>query len=135
MNITIQHAFLPHLDPEASLRFYRDLLGFEVRQDVSYEDKRWLTVGPPGQPETAIALHPPGLDPGITEEEHAAIRSLMAKGAFAAVTLATDDVDGLFESLAAGGVDVIQKPMDQDWGVRDCAVRDPGGTMVRINQR
>ncbi len=134
MDISIHYAFLPHTDAEAALGFYRDALGFEVRQDVGYADMRWITVGPPGQP-TSIVLHPPAVDPGITEDERRTILDLVTKGAYGAITLATDDLDGLFERLEAAGVDVIQEPMDQDYGVRDCAFRDPAGNLVRVNQR
>jgi uncharacterized glyoxalase superfamily protein PhnB len=134
MDISIHYAFLPHTDAEAALGFYRDALGFEVRQDVGYADMRWITVGPPGQP-TSIVLHPPAVDPGITEDERRTILDLVTKGAYGAITLATDDLDGLFERLEAAGVDVVQEPMDQDYGVRDCAFRDPAGNLVRVNQR
>ncbi|MGO1172979.1 MAG: VOC family protein [Actinomycetaceae bacterium] len=134
MDISIALAFLPHTDAEAALGFYRDTLGFEVRKDVGYEDMRWLTVGPPGQPGTSILLHPPAVDPGITEDERRTIHELVAKGSYTAVTLASDDLDGLFERLAAAGADVVQEPTDQDYGVRDGAVRDPAGNIVRINQ-
>ena len=134
MNINICYAFLPYTDGEAALGFYRDLLGFEVRQDVGYQGMRWITVGPPGQPETSIVLHPPAADPGITEDERRVILDLIAKGAFTAITLATDDLDGLFERLESAGADVVQEPTDQDYGVRDCAFRDPAGNLVRINQ-
>jgi len=119
MNITIHYAFLPHTDAEAALGFYRDTLGFEVRQDVGYEGMRWITVGPPNQPETSIVLHPPAVDPGITDEERRTILELVAKGSYGALTLATDDLDGLFERLQASGADVVQEPMDQPYGVRD----------------
>lgn len=135
MNITIHYAFLPHTDAEAALGFYRDTLGFEVRQDVGYEDMRWLTVGPPNQPDTGIVLHPPAVDPGLTDEERQTVLELIAKGSYAALTLATDDLDGLFERLQASGADVLQEPMDQDYGVRDCAFRDPSGNLLRINER
>lgn len=135
MDITIHYAFLPHTDAEAALGFYRDTLGFEVRQDVGYEDMRWLTVGPVGQPGTAIVLHPPAVDPGITEEERRVILDLIAKGSYGALTLATDDLDDLFARLEAAGADVVQEPTDQDYGVRDCAFRDPSGNLIRINQR
>ncbi|WP_212820120.1 VOC family protein [Polymorphospora rubra] len=134
MDITIHHAFLPHTDAGAALAFYRDTLGFEVRKDVGHENLRWITVGPPGQPGTSIVLHPPAVDPGITEDERGAVLALIAKGAYTAVTLATDDLDGLFERLAAAGADVVQEPIDQTYGVRDCAFRDPAGNLVRINQ-
>ena len=135
MNITIHYAFLPHTDAEAALGFYRDTLGFDVRQDVGYEGMRWITVGPPNQPETSIVLHPPAVDPGITDEERRTILELVAKGSYGALTLATDDLDGLFERLQASGADVVQEPMDQPYGVRDCAFRDPAGNLLRINAR
>ncbi|UFU08264.1 VOC family protein [Ruania halotolerans] len=135
MDITIHYTFLPHTDAEAALGFYRDTLGFEVRQDVGFDGMRWITVGPPNQPETSIVLTPPAADPGITEDERATILELIAKGSFAALTLATDDLDGLFEKLQASGADVLQEPTDQPYGVRDCAFRDPSGNLLRINQR
>jgi uncharacterized glyoxalase superfamily protein PhnB len=134
MTITINYAFLPHTDAEAALGFYRDVLGFEVRKDVGYEDMRWLTVGPPGQPGTSIVLHPPAVDPGLSDDERRTILGLIAKGSYGALTLASDDLDALFEQLAAAGVDIVQEPIDQDYGVRDCAVRDPSGNLLRINQ-
>ncbi|MCS3426628.1 VOC family protein [Leucobacter aridicollis] len=135
MNISIHYAFLPHTDPEASLRFYRDALGFEVRNDVGYENMRWITVGPEGQPDTSIVLHPPAVDPGVSEAERSVILDLMAKGVYGALTLATDDLDGFFAKLVAAGADVVQEPIDQDYGVRDCAFRDPSGNLIRVNQR
>jgi len=134
MNITIRNAFLPHTDADAALGFYRDLLGFELRQDVGYENLRWLTVGPVGQPGISIVLHPPAVDPGITAEEKETILDLIAKGVYGTVTLASDDLDALFERLEAAGADIVQEPTDQDYGVRDCAVRDPAGNLIRINQ-
>jgi uncharacterized glyoxalase superfamily protein PhnB len=134
MKTLIHYTFLPHTDPEAALGFYRDILDFEVRQDIGYEDMRWMTVGPADQPETSIVLHPPAVDPGITDEERKVINDLIAKGVYGAVTLATDDLDGLFERLEAAGADVLQEPIDQDYGVRDCAFRDPAGNLIRINQ-
>ncbi len=131
-DITIHQSYLPHTDAEASLAFYRDALGFEVRNDVEYEGLHWLTIGPPGQPDTAIVLHPPAVDPGITEEERRTIAEMMAKGTFASINLATHDLDGTFERLQAGDADVVQEPTNQPWGVRDCALRDPAGNMVRI---
>ena len=132
VDVIIRHTFLPHTDPEAALGFYRDILGFEVRADAGYEDMRWITVGPVGQPGTSIVLHPPAADPGITGEERHTILELIAKGVYAAVTLATDDLDGLFDRLQAAGAEVIQEPIDQDYGVRDCAFRDPAGNLIRI---
>ncbi|MCT2586053.1 VOC family protein [Actinophytocola gossypii] len=132
MDITIHQAFLPHDDPQASLAFYRDTLGFEVRQEVEYGDQHWITVGPPGQPETSIVLHPPFADPGITDEERRVVTEMMAKGTYAGINLATKDLDSTFERLQAGDAEVVQEPTDQPWGVRDCAFRDPAGSMIRI---
>ena len=134
MNLTIHYAFLQHTDPEAALVFYRDILGFEVRNDVGYEDMRWITVGPVGQPGTSIVLHPPAADPGVTEDERRTVLELIAKGSYGAITLATDDLDGLFQRLEAADADVVQEPIDQGYGVRDCAFRDPAGNLIRINQ-
>lgn len=134
MKISIHYVFLPHTDAEAALGFYRDALGFEVRNDVGYEGMRWLTVGPIGQPETSVVLHPPATDPGITDAERATILELIAKGSYGALTLAVDDLDRLFDRLAVAGADVVQEPMDQPYGVRDCAFRDPAGNLLRINQ-
>ena len=134
MNLTIHYAFLPHTDPEAALAFYRDILGFEVRNDVGYEDMRWITVGPVGQPGTSIVLHPPAADPGVTEDERRTVLELIAKGSYGAITLATDDLDGLFQRLEAADADVVQEPIDQGYGVRDCAFRDPAGNTVRLQQ-
>ena len=135
MDITIHMTFLPHDDPDVSLAFYRDTLGFEVRNDVGYGGMRWITVGPPGQPGTSIVLHPPAADPGITDDERRTIAEMMAKGSYATIILATGDLDGVFERLAASGAEVVEEPTEQPWGVRDCAVRDPAGNLVRINER
>jgi len=135
MDITISASFLPHDDPEASLGFYRDILGFEVRQDVGQGQMRWLTVGPPGQPGTSIVLHPPFADPGITEDERRTISEMMAKGTYAALLLATPDVDAAFAKVEAAGAEVVQEPVDQPYGIRDCALRDPAGNLVRLQQR
>jgi uncharacterized glyoxalase superfamily protein PhnB len=132
MDLKIHQTYLPHTDHEASLAFYRDILGFEVRNDVEYNGMHWLTLGPPDQPDTSIVLHPPGADPGVTDEERATIAEMMAKGTYAAINLATRDLDATFEELEAKGVEIVQEPTDQPWGVRDCAVRDPAGTMIRI---
>ena len=134
MDLSIHLTFLPTDDPEASLAFYRDVLGFDVRNDVGHGAMRWITVGPPGQPGTSVVLHPPAADPGVTDAERRTIAELMAKGSYASIVLGTSDVDGVFEQLQARGADVVQEPMDQPYGVRDCAVRDPAGNMVRINQ-
>lgn len=132
MDITIHQAYLPHDDPEAARAFYRDKLGFEVRKEVEYGGLHWITVGPPGQPDTGIVLHPPAADPGITDDERRTIAEMMAKGTYAGINLATKDLAGTFERLQAGDADVVQEPTDQPWGTRDCAVRDPAGNMIRI---
>jgi catechol 2,3-dioxygenase-like lactoylglutathione lyase family enzyme len=134
-DITISSSFLPHDDPDASLRFYRDVLGFEVRLDVGSGAMRWITVGPADQPDTSIVLAPPAVDPGITDEERRTIAEMMAKGTYAMILLATKDLDGTFERLQASDVDVVQEPVDQPYGVRDCAVRDPAGNLIRIQER
>ncbi|WP_329389266.1 VOC family protein [Streptomyces sp. NBC_01351] len=133
-DVTVHWTFLPHTDPEASLAFYRDVLGFEVRNDVGYGEMRWITVGPAGSPGTAIVLEPPAADPGITEDERRTVAEMMAKGTYARITLATTDLDGTFERLRAGGAEFVQEPTEQPYGVRDCAFRDPAGNLIRINE-
>jgi uncharacterized glyoxalase superfamily protein PhnB len=133
-DITINASMLPHDDPDASLAFWRDTLGFEVRLDVEYGGMHWITVGPPNQPDTAIVLYPPAANPGVTEDERRTIAEMMAKGTYASINLATDDVDGTFERLQAGDAEVVQEPTDQPYGIRDCAFRDPSGNLIRIQQ-
>ena len=135
MNLSIHTTVLPHDDPDASVAFYRDALGFEVRLDVGQGSMRWLTVGPPNQPDTNIVLHPPALDPGITDDERRTVTEMMAKGTYAVLLLASDDVDAAFEQVAGHDVEVVQEPTDQPYGVRDCAFRDPAGNLIRIQQR
>jgi uncharacterized glyoxalase superfamily protein PhnB len=134
MGITIHASFLPHDDPDASLAFYREALGFEVRNDVGYGGMRWITVGPADQPGTSIVLHPPAASPSVTDDERRTIAEMMAKGTYAIILLATADLDGTFARLQAGGAEVVQEPTDQPYGVRDCAVRDPAGNLIRINE-
>jgi catechol 2,3-dioxygenase-like lactoylglutathione lyase family enzyme len=134
MDIIIHSTFLPHSDPEASLAFYRDTLGFEVRNDVGYKGMRWITVGPVGQPGTAIVLHPPAATPGLTDDERRTIAEMMAKGTYAMLILATADLDATFAKLQASDAEVIQEPTEQPYGVRDCAFRDPAGNHIRINE-
>jgi uncharacterized glyoxalase superfamily protein PhnB len=134
MDINIYQAYLPHNDPEAALAFYQGILGFEVRNDVGYEGMRWITVGPVGQPEVSIVLHPPAADPGITDEERNVIAEMMAKGTYASINLSTSDLDGVFAKLQENA-EVVQEPTDQPYGIRDCAFRDPAGNMVRIKQK
>ncbi|HEY7280369.1 MAG TPA: VOC family protein [Actinomycetota bacterium] len=135
MDITIHSSMLPHDDPGATLAFYRDTLGFEVRLDVEYNGMHWITVGPADQPDTAIVLYPPAASPGITDDERQTIAEMMAKGTYASVNLATRDLDGTFERLQAGDAEVVQEPTDQPYGIRDCAFRDPSGNLIRIQQR
>jgi catechol 2,3-dioxygenase-like lactoylglutathione lyase family enzyme len=135
MDVTIHAAFLPHDDPDASLAFYRDALGFEVRSDVGFGGLRWITVGPASQPGTSIVLEPPAAPGcGITDDECRAIAEMMAKGSYAHITLATADLDGTFARLQASGAEVVQEPAEQPYGVRDCAIRDPAGTLIRISE-
>jgi catechol 2,3-dioxygenase-like lactoylglutathione lyase family enzyme len=135
MDITIHSSFLPHDDPNASLAFYRDTLGFEVRNDVGYNGMHWITVGPSDQPGTSIVLHPPAVDPGLTDDERRTIVEMMAKGTYASILLATADLDDAFERVQASGVEVVQEPTEQPYGVRDCAIRDPAGNLIRIQER
>ncbi len=132
-NITIHSSMLPHTDPEASLAFYRDALGFEVRNDVEYGGMHWITLGPADQPDTSIVLYPPQASPGVTEEERSTIAEMMAKGTYASINLATTDLDGTFDRLQAAA-EVVQEPTDQPYGIRDCAFRDPAGNLVRIQE-
>ena len=134
MDITIHSTLLPHTDPDASLAFYRDTLGFEVRNDVGRGTMRWITVGPADQPGTSIVLHPPAVDPGITDDERRTITEMMAKGTYAMIIMATKNLDDTFARLQAAGADVVQEPTEQPYGIRDCAFRDPAGNMIRINE-
>ncbi|GAA4456548.1 VOC family protein [Phytohabitans houttuyneae] len=134
MDITIHASFLPHEDPDASLAFYRDVLGFEVRGDVGYDGMRWITVGPADQPDTSLVLEPPAADPGVTDDERRTIAEMMAKGTYAGVVLATKDLDGLFARIQATDAEIVQEPIDQPYGVRDFAIRDPAGNMLRIQE-
>ena len=134
MALTIHSTFLPHHDADASLAFYRDTLGFEVRNDVGYGGMRWITVGPAGQPATSIVLEPPMADPGVTDDERRTVAQMMAKGTFARVLLATADLDGAFARLQAAGAEVVQEPIDQPYGVRDCAFLDPAGNLIRLQE-
>jgi uncharacterized glyoxalase superfamily protein PhnB len=133
MDITIHASFLPHDDPDASLAFYRDTLGFEVRNEVEYGGMHWLTVGPPDQPGTSIVLYPAAATPGITDDERRTITEMMAKGTYASINLATADLDGAFERLQASA-EVVQEPTEQPYGLRDCAVRDPAGNLIRMQE-
>ena len=135
MDITISSSFLPQDDPDAAIAFYRDVLGFEIRNDVGYNGMHWITVGPPGQPETSIVLYPPAASPGLTDDERRTVAEMMAKGTYGQVLLATKDVDAAFEQLQGTDAEVVQEPTDQPYGVRDCAFRDPAGNLIRLQQR
>ena len=135
MDITIHMTFLPHNDPDASLAFYRDTLGFEVRTDVGNGKMRWITVGPAGQPGTSILLAPPATDPGTTDDERRTITEMMAKGTYGWILLATKDLDGTFARLQASNAEVVQEPTEQPYGIRDCAFRDPAGNLIRIQEQ
>ncbi len=134
MDLSITSAFLPHSDPDATIAFYRDTLGFEIRNDVEMHGLHWITVGPPNQPDVNIVLYPPGVDPGITEDERRVITEMMAKGTYGIITFATPDLDATFEHVQANGAEIVQEPADQPWGLRDSAIRDPSGNLIRINQ-
>lgn len=134
MDINISASFLPHDDADAAIAFYRDKLGFEVRKDVRYNGMVWLTVGPPDQPAVSIVLTPPGVDPGLTDDERKMISEMMAKGTYGGLLLATKNVDETFERLQSTDVDIVQEPTDQPYGIRDFAVRDPAGNLLRIQQ-
>ena len=134
MDINICNAFLPHDDRDAAVAFYCDMLGFELRNDVGYNGMHWLTVGPPNQPDVNLVLFPPGADPGVTDDERRIIVEMMAKGTYAALLLATKDLDGTFERLLAGDAEIVQEPTQQPYGIRDCAVRDPAGNLIRIQE-
>src|SRR6476660_129333 len=118
MDISISASFLPHTDPDASLAFYRDTLGFEVRGDVGYGGMRWITVGPVDQPGTSIVLHPPAAYPGITDDERRTIAEMMAKGTYATLLLATADLDRTCDQVQASGAEVVQEPTEQPYGIR-----------------
>ena len=134
MNLKIDASFLPHNDPEETLNFYRDTLGFEVRNDVGYNGMHWITVGPADQPDTSIVLFPLAATPGITEDEQGMIAEMMAKGTYGSINLTTSDVDDTFARLQASGAEVVQEPTDQPYGLRDCSFRDPAGNLIRINK-
>ena len=134
MDITIHSSFLPHDDPDASLAFYRDTLGFEVRLDVGKGTMRWITVGPADQPGTNIVLYPPTATPGLTDDERRTIVEMMAKGTYGMLMLATEDLDGVFAKIAASDAEIVEEPTEQPYGSRDCSLRDPAGNMIKIQQ-
>jgi len=135
MELKVSHCFIAVDDHDKALGFYRDVLGLEVRNDVSFEGMRWVSVGPPGQPDIDIVLEPPCGDPNASSADKEAAATLLAKGLLRAVLFTSDDVDATFERVRQSGADVVQEPIDQPYGVRDCAFRDPAGNMLRFNQR
>lgn len=135
MSITLSHCFIAVHDHDKALGFYRDALGLDVRMDVKYEGMRWVTLGPRTQPDVNIVLEPPLADPNASKEDRKAMAELLAKGLLRAVNFAADDCDATFERLRASGAEVLQEPMDQAYGVRDCAFRDPSGNMIRFSQK
>ncbi|MGA5408595.1 VOC family protein [Streptomyces lavendulocolor] len=134
MDIKLAQCFIAVDDHDKALTFYRDVLGLEVRNDVGFEGMRWVTVGSPAQPDVEIVLEPPLADPNASPADRQAMAELLAKGMLRGVIFTTDDVDATFERILAAGGDVLQEPMDQPYGVRDCAFRDPAGNMLRFNQ-
>lgn len=134
MEIKISNAFLPQDDPQAAIEFYRDVLGFEIRNDVGKGDMHWITAGPSGQPDVSVVLYPPAATPGLTEDEKLTISEMMAKGTFAMLTLSSPELDATFEQIRSRGAEIVQEPVDQPYGLRDCAIRDPAGNLIRINQ-
>jgi uncharacterized glyoxalase superfamily protein PhnB len=134
MNVQLANCFLSVDDHEKAIAFYRDALGFEVRNDVQAYGMRWTTLGSPSQPDMSVVLEPPAADPGISASDRTALGDLLAKGLLGRLVLTTTDVDATFEAVAATGAEVVQEPMDQPYGVRDCAFRDPAGNLIRINQ-
>ncbi|MGA5422166.1 VOC family protein [Streptomyces lavendulocolor] len=134
MDIKLAQCFIAVDDHDKALTFYRDVLGLEVRNDVGFEGMRWVTVGSPAQPDVEIVLEPPLADPNASPADRQAMAELLAKGMLRGVIFTTDDVDATFERILAAGGDVLQEPVDQPYGVRDCAFRDPAGNMLRFNQ-
>ncbi|GGJ67317.1 glyoxalase [Deinococcus aquiradiocola] len=134
MPISIHQSFLPHTDPAASLAFWRDTVGFTVLSDVGYNGLHWITLGAEGQASPSIVLYPPQATPGITDDERRTVAEMMAKGSYATIILATTELDVIFERLQASDAEVVQEPVLQPYGVRDCAFRDPAGNLVRIQE-
>jgi catechol 2,3-dioxygenase-like lactoylglutathione lyase family enzyme len=135
MDLKISQCFISVDDHDRALAFYCDVLGLEVRNDVGFEGMRWVTVGPPLQPDVEIVLEPPLADPNAPAADRQAVAELMAKGLLRGVIFTTENCDATYERLLAADADVLQEPMDQPYGVRDCAVRDPAGNLLRFTQR
>ncbi|MGW7818413.1 VOC family protein [Streptomyces puniciscabiei] len=135
MDVKLKNCFIAVDDHDKALAFYRDVLGLEVRNDVSFEDMRWVTLGSPLQPDVEIVLEPPGANPDASPADRQALAELLAKGMLRGVIFTTEDCDALYERVRAAGADVLQEPTDQPYGVRDCAFRDPAGNQLRFLQR
>ncbi|MEW2495777.1 VOC family protein [Streptomyces nodosus] len=135
MDVKLAQCFIAVDDHDKALAFYRDVLGLEVRNDVGFEGMRWVTVGSPLQPDVEIVLEPPGMNPDASPADRQAMAELLAKGMLRGVIFSTSDCDTLFERVQASGADLVQEPMDQPYGVRDCAFRDPAGNLLRFTQR
>jgi catechol 2,3-dioxygenase-like lactoylglutathione lyase family enzyme len=132
MDIKVAHVFLIVDDHDKALAFYRDTLGFEVRNDVKYAGMRWVTLGSPTQPEVNLVLEPPAADPGISPSDRAVIGDLLAKGLLRGVNFSTSDLGETFDRVQATGADIVQEPMDMPYGTREAAVRDPAGNLIRL---
>ena len=134
MNLTVSHTFITVSDQDQALQFYRDVIGLKVVNDVAFDGLRWLSLTPPAQPGVEIVLQVPEQYPDISPADRDAMAALVAKGLLAGVIFTTDDCDATFEQLRAAGAEVLQEPIDQPYGVRDCAFRDPAGNMLRFSQ-
>ncbi|WP_407991835.1 VOC family protein [Kitasatospora sp. CMC57] len=134
MDIKLSQCFIAADDHDKAVPFYRDVLGLEVRNDVGYGGMRWVTLGAPSQPDVDIVLEPPLADPNASAADREAVAELLAKGLLRGVIFSTDDCDATFERIRAAGAEVLQEPIDQHYGVRDCAFRDPAGNMIRFSQ-
>jgi catechol 2,3-dioxygenase-like lactoylglutathione lyase family enzyme len=132
MTVSLQYSQITVLDPEESLAFYRDALGLDVIQDVKSGDHRWITLGVTGDDNAAVVLSDPHA--GRSQADGDALQELVVKGSMSPIVFRTDDLDTAFERVRASGAEVLQEPIDQPWGPRDCAFRDPSGNMVRILQ-
>jgi catechol 2,3-dioxygenase-like lactoylglutathione lyase family enzyme len=131
MDLTLSHTFVTVDDQDKALAFYSGVLGLTVNTDVAFEGMRWLTVGSPDQPGVEIVLLPPL---GPAESERDTILDLMRKGGMNGLIFNTKDLDATFEAISAAGGEVVQEPIDQPYGVRDCAFRDPFGNSLRFSE-
>ncbi|MFT2019297.1 VOC family protein [Streptomyces sp. 796.1] len=132
MTIALQYCHITVNDPDASLGFYRDALGLVVRNDVASDGFRWVTLSSDDQPDLQIVLSEPHA--GRSQADGDTLQELLTKGVLPMTVFRTDDLDATFERVRASGAEVLQEPIDQPWGPRDCAFRDPSGNMIRIQQ-